>query len=293
MRIAVTGASGLIGTALLKSLREDGHQVQRLVRRPVANPDEVTWDPAARSIDQVPLEGVDAIVHLAGSGVGDKRWSVAYREIILRSRVDGTETIAGAVAQLQPQVFISSSAIGWYGETGSRAVTEKDRCGDDFLANVCCAWEAAADLAGDVRTVKLRTGLVLDPKGGALGRMIPLFKAGIGGRLGSGAQWWSWITLRDEIGAIKHLLQSNFAGPINLVAPNPATNSEVTAALARALRRPALLPVPAFALKIALGGFSTEVLGSKKILPEALLADGYVFQDEHIATALAKMLAEH
>jgi uncharacterized protein (TIGR01777 family) len=293
MRVAVTGASCLIGTLLLKALREDGHQVQRLVRRPTSSPDEVTWDPSARTIDLVPLEGVDAIVNLAGSGVGDKRWSASYREIILRSRVDGTETIAGAVATLRPQVFISSSAIGWYGETGSRAVTEKDRCGDDFLANVCCAWEAAADLAGDVRTVKLRTGLVLDPKGGALGRMIPLFKAGIGGRLGSGRQWWSWITLRDEIGAIKHLLQSDFAGPVNLVAPNPATNSEVTAALARALRRPALLPVPGFALKIALGGFSTEVLGSKRVLPEALLADGYVFQDDHIATALSKMLAEH
>jgi uncharacterized protein (TIGR01777 family) len=291
MRVAVTGASGLIGTSLLKALRADGHQVQRLVRRPTAGLDEVTWDPDTRTVDLEPLSGVDAVVHLAGSGVGDKRWTAAYRDVILRSRINGTETIAGAVAALQPQVFISASAIGWYGETGNRGVTEKDRCGDDFLATVCCAWEAAADLAGDVRTVKLRTGLVLDPKGGALGRMIPLFKAGIGGRLGSGAQWWSWITLRDEIGAIMHLLQSDFAGPVNLVAPNPATNAEVTAALARALRRPALLPVPGFALKIALGGFSTEVLGSKRVLPEALLGDGYVFQDEHIATALAKMLA--
>lgn len=292
MRIAITGASGLIGTSLQTALRKDGHRIQRIVRRPSSNPDEITWDPATGSIDLASLEGVDAIIHLAGAGVGDKRWNPVYKETIRRSRVEGTETIAGAVASVRPQVFISSSAIGWYGETGNRAVTEKDRAGDDFLAKVCCEWEAAADLAGDVRTVKLRTGLVLDRKGGALGRMIPLFKAGIGGRLGSGQQWWSWITLRDQIGAIKHLLESEFSGPINLVSPNPATNSEVTAALARALHRPALLPVPAFALKIALGGFSTEVLGSKKVLPEALLADGYLFQDEHIATAIAHILAE-
>ena len=182
--------------------------------------------------------------------------------------------------------------MGWYGDTVNRAVTERDRGGDDFLANVCREWEAEADRAGEVRTVKLRTGLVLDPNGGALARMIPLFKAGIGGRMGSGQQWWSWITLRDQIGAIKHLLQSDLAGPINMTAPNPATNSVVTAALARALHRPALLPVPGFALKIALGGFSSEVLGSKKVLPEALLADGYQFQDEHIQPALATMLAE-
>lgn len=291
MRIAITGASGLIGTALQVSLREDGHRVQSLVRRTPANRDEITWDPATRSLDLAPLEGVDAIINLAGAGVGDKRWNATYKETIRRSRIEATETIATAAATLKPSVFISSSAVGWYGETGNRAVTEKDRPGDDFLAGVCFEWEAAADLAGDVRTVKLRTGLVLDPKGGALGRMIPLFKAGIGGHLGSGRQWWSWITLRDQIGAITHLLDSEFSGPINLVSPNPATNSEVTAALARALHRPALLPVPAFALKIALGGFSSEVLGSKKVLPEALLADGYRFQDEHVATAIAHLVA--
>lgn len=292
MRIAISGASGLVGTSLQAALRRDGHQIQRIVRRPAAGLDEVAWDPSTRTIDIDSLVGVDAVIHLAGAGVGDKRWTAEYRDTILRSRVEGTETIATAVATLNPKVFMSASAIGWYGETGNRAVTETDRAGDDFLANVCRAWEAAADLAGEVRTVKLRTGLVLDPKGGALGRMIPLFKAGIGGHLGSGRQWWSWITLRDQIGAIKHLLTSEFSGPINLVSPNPATNTEVTAALARALHRPALLPVPAFALKIALGGFSSEVLGSKKVLPEALLADGYRFQDEHIATAIAQMLGQ-
>ena len=292
MRVAITGASGLIGSSLATALRKDGHQVQRLVRHPVIKPDEITWDPAKNSVDLAALEGVNAVVHLAGAGVGDKRWTSSYKQIILQSRVEGTRTIAGAVTTLKPDVFISASAMGWYGDTVNRAVTEKDRGGDDFLANVCREWEAAADLALDVRTVKLRTGLVLDPNGGALARMIPLFKAGIGGRMGSGQQWWSWITLRDQIGAIKHLLQSDFAGPVNLTSPNPSTNAEVTAALARALHRPALLPVPGFALKIALGGFASEVLGSKKVMPEALLADGYVFQDEHILTALATMLAE-
>lgn len=293
MRIAVTGASGLIGTSLVKALRADRHEVQRLVRRNAESADEVGWDPKGGQVDLGALEGVDAVIHLAGAGLGDKRWNAAYRDEILRSRVDGTATISRAVANLQPKVFITASAIGWYGETGNRAVTESDRCGDDFLAKVCCEWEEAADLAGEVRTVKMRSGLIFDSSGGALGRMIPLFKAGIGGRLGSGKQWWSWITLRDEIGAIKHLLQSEFSGPINLVAPNPATNSEVTAALARALHRPALLPVPGFALKIALGGFATEVLGSKKVLPQALVGDGYKFQDEHVATALNAMLASH
>lgn len=292
MRVAITGASGLIGKSLVKSLRQDGHQVQRLVRHPVSKSDEITWDPTQNHVDLAALEGVNAVVHLAGAGVGDKRWTSAYRHIILQSRVEGTRTIAGAVTTLKPDVFISASAMGWYGDTVNRAVTEKDRGGDDFLANVCREWEAAADLALDVQTVKLRTGLVLSPNGGALSRMIPLFKAGIGGRMGSGQQWWSWITLRDQIGAIKHLMQSDVVGPVNLTSPNPSTNAEVTAALARALHRPALLPVPGFALKIALGGFSAEVLGSKKVLPEVLLASGYVFQDEHIQTALATMLAE-
>jgi len=292
MRVAITGASGLIGKSLVKSLRQDGHQVQRLVRHPVTKSDEITWDPANNRVDLVALEGVNAVVHLAGAGVGDKRWTSSYRHIILQSRVEGTRTIAGAVTSVKPDVFISASAMGWYGDTVNRAVTERDRGGDDFLANVCREWEAAADLALEVRTVKLRTGLVLTPDGGALSRMIPLFKAGIGGRMGSGQQWWSWITLRDQIGAIKHLMQHDVAGPVNLTSPNPSTNAEVTAALARALHRPALLPVPGFALKIALGGFAAEVLGSKKVLPEVLLASGYVFQDEHIQTALATMLAE-
>jgi uncharacterized protein len=289
-RIAVTGASGLIGTALAGLLKSEGHTVQRLVRRPVVSADEVTWDPTNGTVDLAPLEGVNAIIHLAGAGVSDKRWNSKYRATILNSRLLGTTAIANAVATLKPEVFISASAIGWYGETGSRAVTENDRGGDDFLAAVCREWEAAADLAGDVRTVKIRTGLVLDPTGGALGKMLPLFRFGLGGKLGSGKQWWSWITLHDQLRAIRFLLENKVEGPVNLTSPNPATNQEFTAALARALHRPALFPAPAIALKIALGGFSTEVLGSKKILPEKLLAAGFTFDYPHLASALTALI---
>ena len=286
-RIAITGASGLIGTALVGKLKSEGYTVQRLVRRPTVSPEEIYWNPANSEIDTAALAGVDAVIHLAGAGVGDKRWTKKYKAEILNSRLLGTTTIANAVAEVKPKVFISSSAIGWYGETGNRAVTETDRGGDDFLAAVCREWESAADLAGDVRTVKLRTGLVLDPTGGALGRMLPLFRFGLGGKLGNGKQWWSWITLHDQLRAIQFVLENeNIAGAVNLTAPNPVTNQEFTSALARALRRPALFPAPAFALKLALGGFSTEILGSKKVLPAALQDAGFTFDFPHIGPAL-------
>lgn len=286
-RIAVSGASGLIGTALVGKLKSEGYTVQRLVRRPTVSSEEIYWNPANSEIDIAALEGVDAVIHLAGAGVGDKRWTKKYKAEILNSRLLGTTTIANAVAQVKPRVFISSSAIGWYGETGNRAVIESDRGGDDFLAAVCREWEAAADLAGEVRTVKLRTGLVLDPTGGALGRMLPLFRFGLGGKLGNGKQWWSWITLHDQLRAILFVLENeNISGAVNLTAPNPVTNQEFTSALARALRRPALFPAPAFALKLALGGFSTEILGSKKVLPAALQEAGFNFDFPHIGPAL-------
>lgn len=285
-RIAVTGSSGLIGTAIVGHLKSEGHTVQRLVRRQTVAPDEISWDPQAGTVDLAALEGVDAVIHLAGAGVGDKRWTAKYKSEILNSRLLGTTTIAHAVAAVKPKVFISSSAMGWYGETGNRAVTERDRAGDDFLAAVCHEWENAADLAGDVRTVKLRTGLVLDPTGGALGRMIPLFRFGIGGRLGSGKQWWSWITLHDVVRAVSFALENPISGPVNLTAPNPVTNQEFTAALARALHRPAVFPVPSLALKIAFGGFSSEMLGSKRVIPEVLTEAGFTFDYPHIGAAL-------
>ena len=289
-KIAVTGASGLIGSALVAQLKNDGHQVLKIVRRPVRTADEVSWDPVKGEIDLQSLEGVDAVFHLAGAGVGDKRWSAAYRSEILNSRLLGTTTIATACEQLQPAVFISASAIGYYGETGNRSVTEAERGGDDFLSVVCREWEAVADLAPSIRTIKLRTGLVLDPTGGALGRMIPLFKFGLGGKLGSGKQWWSWITLHDQIRAMIFLMNSKIEGAVNLTSPNPVTNQEFTAALAIALKRPAIFPAPAFALRAVLGGFSTEVLGSKKVIPKELMDNKFEFDYPHVSSALTALV---
>jgi len=291
-RIAITGASGLIGTALVGHLKSEGHTVQRFVRRPVVAPDEIQWDPKTGYVDIEALRGVDAIIHLAGVGVGDKRWSKKYKSEILNSRLLGTTAIAHAVNEVKPQVFISASAIGWYGESGNRAVVESDRVGDDFLAAVCREWEAAADLVTDVRTVKIRTGLVLDPTGGALGKMLPLFRFGLGGKLGNGKQWWSWITLHDVIRAITFLLENKVSGPVNLTSPNPVTNQEFTSALARAMHRPALFPAPAIALKIALGGFSSEILGSKKVMPQALTDAGFTWDYPHITNALTALIQE-
>ena len=289
-RVAVTGSSGLIGSALVARLKSDGYQVQKIVRRATRNQEEVRWDPIKGEIDLDALDGVDAVFHLAGAGVGDKRWSAAYRSEILNSRLLGTKTIANACQQLQTDVFISASAIGYYGETGNRAVTETDKGGSDFLSVVCREWEAVADLASSVRTIKLRTGLVLDPTGGALGRMIPLFKFGLGGKLGSGKQWWSWITLHDQIRAMMFLMNSKIEGAVNLTSPNPVTNQEFTASLARILKRPALFPAPAFALKAVLGGFSSEVLGSKKVIPQVLTDAKFEFEFPFVSDALTALI---
>jgi uncharacterized protein (TIGR01777 family) len=291
-RIAITGASGLIGTALVGHLKSEGHTVQRFVRRPVVAPDEIQWDPKTGYVDIEALRGVDAIIHLAGVGVGDKRWTKKYRSEILNSRLLGTTAIAHAVNEVKPQVFISASAIGWYGESGNRSVVETDRVGDDFLAAVCREWEGAADLVTEVRTVKIRTGLVLDPTGGALGKMLPLFRLGLGGKLGNGNQWWSWITLHDVIRAITFLLENPISGPVNLTSPNPVTNQEFTSALARAMHRPALFPAPAIALKLALGGFSSEILGSKKVIPTVLTEAGFTWDYPHVSNALNALIQE-
>ena len=289
-KVAVTGSSGLIGAALVAQLQSDGYKVLKLVRRPPRAADEVSWDPKKGEIDLKSLEGVDAVFHLAGAGVGDKRWTASYRSQILNSRLLGTTTIANACEQLQPEVFISASAIGYYGETGNREVTEVDRGGDDFLSIVCREWELVANLAPSVRTIKLRTGLVLDPTGGALGRMIPLFKFGIGGKLGSGKQWWSWITLHDQVRAMIFLMQSEIEGAVNITSPNPVTNKEFTAALAHALKRPAFFPAPAIALRAVLGGFSSEVLGSKKVIPKVLLDNGFKFEYPFVSNALTALV---
>ena len=289
-KIAVTGASGLIGSALCAQLKSDGHQVIKIVRRAARVSDEVSWNPLKGEINLAALEGTDAVFHLAGAGVGDKRWSAAYRSEILNSRLLSTTTIANACEQIQPEVFISASAIGYYGETGDRSVIETDRGGEDFLSIVCREWELVANQAPSVRTVKLRTGLVLDPTGGALGRMLPIFKFGLGGKLGSGKQWWSWITLHDQIRAMIFLMNSKIEGPVNITSPNPVTNQQFTAALARALKRPAFFPAPAFALRAALGGFSTEILGSKKVMPKVLLDNDFEFDYPHLLAALTELV---
>ncbi|MER7806388.1 TIGR01777 family oxidoreductase [Streptomyces sp900116325] len=281
-RIAVTGSTGLIGTALVRSLRVDGHDVVRLVRRPARAGDEVEWDPKRGYVDGAGLVGCDAVVHLAGAGVGDHRWTEAYKQEIRDSRVLGTEAIAQAVASLDvpPKVLLSGSAIGYYGDTGDRAVDESAPPGEGFLPSVCVEWEAAAAPAEEagVRTVFARTGLVVGREGGAWGRLFPLFRAGLGGRLGNGHQYWSFIALHDHIAALRHILDTpSLSGPVNLTGPAPVTNGEVTAAMGRVLRRPTLFAVPAPALRIALGDFAEDVLGSQRVLPRKLLEAGFSF----------------
>lgn len=295
MKIAVTGASGLIGTPLVAELRSRGHDVFRLVRRAAAAPDEITWNPASGFVDLGALAGTDVVFHLAGAGVGDHRWTDAYKQEIRDSRVMGTDTISRAMAQLDPRpaVLVSASAIGFYGDTGDRAVTEVDPAGHGFLADVVVAWEAAANPAREagIRVFHPRTGLVVSADGGAWGRMFPLFKAGIGGKLGNGKQYWSWISLRDEISALIFLMENPaLSGPVNLTGPTPDTNAEITTIMGKVLRRPTLLPVPRIALTTVLGEFSTEVLSSSRVLPAVLEQQGFVFKDPTVESAIRQAL---
>jgi uncharacterized protein (TIGR01777 family) len=296
VKVLVSGASGLIGTALVRSLHGDGHEVRRLVRHPVDAADESQWDPDHRELDTRILDGIDAVIHLAGVGVADKRWSESHKRAILDSRVDGTTTIAAAVAAHADhiKVLISASAVGWYGDRGDELLEESAASGSGFLANVVRQWEAATDAAFDaqVRVVNLRTGIVLSPDGGALGKVLPLFKAGAGGKLGSGQQWMPWIALADEIKAIQFLLaDTSITGPVNVNAPNPVRNSDYTTAIGRALHRPTLATVPAVALRVALAGFADEgVLVSQRAVPRKLLDAGFEFTYPDLDQALAAIL---
>ncbi|PIM72827.1 TIGR01777 family protein [Streptomyces sp. JV178] len=290
-RVVIAGASGLIGSALARSLTADGYEVRRLVRRAPRAADEVRWDPEAQQVDVAGLEGCAALVNLAGAGVASRRWTDAYKETIRRSRVLGTRVLAEAVASLDtpPSVFVAGSAIGFYGDTGDRVVDESAPAGTGFLPTVCVEWEGAAKAASDagVRTVFARTGLVVARGGGAWGPLFPLFKAGVGGRMGDGRQYWSFISLHDEVAALRHLMETpSLSGPFNLTAPNPRTNGEITAAMGRVLRRPTLLPVPAAALRLALGGVSSDVLGSTRAVPTRLLESGFVFTHPDIESAI-------
>lgn len=291
LRIAVAGASGLIGGALAQSLTADGHKVVRLVRRAARGEGEVCWDPEKQYVDTAGLAGCHAVVNLAGAGIGDRRWSDAYKKTLRDSRVLGTAALAEAVAALEepPRVLVNGSAIGFYGDTGDRAVDESAPPGDGFLSSLCVEWEEAAAAAQEagVRTVFARTGLVVSRQGGAWGRLFPLFKAGLGGRLGDGRQYWSFVALHDEVAAIRHLIDTEgLSGPFNLTAPDPVTNAEITAAMGRVLHRPTPFPVPAAALRLALGEMSGDVLGSQRVLPKRLLESGFAFAFPDIEGAI-------
>jgi uncharacterized protein len=296
MKILITGASGLIGQALTKQLNASGHTTVAAVRREPRRNDEVQWNPATGEMSPSAFDGVDAVVHLAGAGIGDKRWTDSYKMEILQSRTLGTALLADTMASLatKPSVFLSGSAIGIYGQRDDTELGEDATIGSGFLADVCRDWEAAsasASAAG-IRTVLLRTGIVLSPKGGALKKQLPLFKLGLGGKFGNGKQWQSWISITDEVNAIIHLLTSNLSGAVNLTAPNAVTNAEFTRVLADVVSRPAILPIPSFGPKLLLGGELANALlfTGQRVVPNALIADGFQFAHPTLDVALRALL---
>jgi len=297
MRWVVSGGSGFIGSALIRSLLADGEDVVRLVRRAPASADERRWDPDRHEIDANALDGADVVVHLAGAGIGDKRWTDARKQLILSSRVDSTTTVADEIARREdrPRVWLCASAVGYYGDTGEETVDESAPSGAGFAADVVRQWEAATAAAREagVRVVNFRSGIVLSPDGATLQKLLPLFRFGVGGKLGSGRQWMSWIALADEIAAIRFLAaRDDIDGPVNLTAPEPVRNREFTKALARAVRRPAVLPVPPQALRAVFGGFADEgPLASQRVVPARLEAAGFDFTFDDIDAALTAMLA--
>lgn len=292
-RIIITGGTGFLGTALSASLAERGDEVVVLTRG--SGPDQ--WNPASGRLDPELLAGADAVVNFSGAGIGDKRWTDDRKRLILDSRVQSTSLLATTMAAMEspPGVFVSSSAIGYYGDTGDDVANEDSPPGDDFQARVCIAWEQAAQPAADrgIRVVHPRFGIVLADGEGAFGRMSPLFKLGIGGRLGDGSQWWSWITLRDEVRALEYLIDGDLAGPVNVAAPNPVTNTDLTKAMGEALGRPTIVPVPKFALDIRLGKELAASLGygSVRVTPARLLDAGFTWTSETIDVALAEVFA--
>jgi uncharacterized protein (TIGR01777 family) len=297
MKIVIAGASGLIGQALAAALRERGDQVLRLVRRPAAAADEIQWDPAAGKIDGGRLAGCDAIVNLAGENIAGGRWTARRRERIFRSRVEATRTLVQAIGAMarRPAVLVNASAVGFYGDRGDERLAETSAIGHGFLPEVTLAWETHAEGAKrfGVRTVLARFGVVLATEGGALAKMLPAFRFGLGGPLGNGRQWMSWIALEDAVAALVGAIdRAEWAGAVNVVAPGPVTNAEFTRALGAALRRPAFLPVPAFVLRLLFGqGLADEaLLGSTRAEPRVLTAAGFRFRHPELAGALAAIL---
>ena len=293
MKILISGSSGLIGAAAATALKSDGHNVVRLVRPGKApNPGDVQWDPMRATVDVAGIEGVDVVIHLSGAGIADGRWTEERKQLLRSSRIDTTRVLVDSLSRLKqkPRVLIVASAIGYYGSRGDEILTESSTNGTDFLALVCRDWEAEASRAAatGVRTIMLRTGIVLSGKGGALPKMLTPFKLGVGGRLGSGQQWMSWIAIEDVVGIIRHAIANEqVSGPVNVVAPNPVRNEEFTRLLAGMLHRPAIFPAPAFVLRLAMGEMADAVLlGSDRVKPERMLAAGYKFRFEILEPAL-------
>ena len=295
MDIAITGSSGLIGSALADHLRSAGHRVRPVVRRAPTSDDEIRWDPTGGTIETSKLEGVDVVVNLAGAGIGDKRWTPERKKEIRESRTIGTGTIARAVADAKVPVLISGSAVGFYGNRGDEVLTEDSAPGEGFLATLCIDWEAAtapAEQAG-ARVAHIRTGIVFTPEGGALQKLLPLFKLGVGGRMGSGRQWMPWISLDDQVGAIIHLLTADAEGAHNLCAPNAVTNAQLTKVLGKVLRRPTVVPVPSFGPRLLLGKELAASLleDSAHMVPARLTSSRYEFSHPELEPALRAMLA--
>lgn len=299
MKIAITGSSGVMGSVLVPTLREDGHEVIRLVRRTPRTADEHRWDPQHRRLDPAVLVDVDAVINLAGASMKARPWTNSYQQELLTSRVDSTATISESLAVVsrdepgRSRILLSGSGVGFYGDTGQRVVTEADPQGDDFIARMAGDWERATAPAQDagVRVVFLRTGLVLAPGSPLMQVLGPVFRFGLGGRVGSGRQYWPWIALADQIGAIRHLLTADVSGAVNLTAPEPVTNAEFTATFADVLHRPAVIPVPGFVLNLVLRDFARNgIVGGQRALPTRLLESGYVFTETDLASALRTAL---
>ena len=295
MKIIISGASGLIGKPLVKKLSLSGHEVVQLVRR-TPNASESRWNPATGQIDASIIDGADAVIHLSGAGIGDRRWTTKYKQELVESRTKSTSLLASTIANCakKPSVFLSGSAIGIYGPRGDEELTEQSSNGSSFLADICKQWEAAAKPAVDagVRTVYLRTGIVLTPLGGALKKQLPLFKLGLGGKFGDGRAWQSWISLDDELAAIEHLLTAKVSGAVNLTAPNPVTNADFTTTLARTIKRLAILPIPKFGPQLLLGAELADALlfTGQRVMPAELLKSGFVFKHSTIEVALRALL---
>lgn len=297
-KILLSGASGMLGSAIGAALRQQGASVLRLVRRQAKSSGEIEWNPTANQIDAEGLNGVTGAIHLSGASVAGRRWTAGYKREITESRVATTRLLAETLAQLKqpPRVLITASAVGFYGDRGDEILDEDSLAGVGFLSELCQAWEAAAQPAKDagIRVVQLRFGMVIGRKGGPMARLLPIFRLGLGGRLGSGRQWISWVSEADVVSAaIFALRRSDLSGPVNMVAPEPATNAEFTREVGRAVHRPALLPAPAFALRLAFGEMADEMLlASERVLPKRLSEAGFVFAHPTLPEALAAALGK-